>query len=235
LIVERRPLNSFPLGQGWVDVSCVTGGPTAVRLPSTSMKLEDFEMAVIELAHTGVRITVANVVVRLKLPPTQVEAWLDELATKGRLDVEVDDREGFVFYRVRGLSTASRNEASRALAPYGERAMREAAASVLDDRFRSSALPPEKRKRLLFGFLLGLFLPGLGLLYAAPWATAIVATLAAVVLLVLAKLPLVGGLIGAATAIASAVAGLLYTAEYNKRGKRSPVFEKRLPGLPKSR
>jgi hypothetical protein len=59
--------------------------------------------------------------------------------------------------------------------------------------------------------------------------------LAAVVLLVLAKLPLVGGLIGAATAIASAVAGLLYTAEYNKRGKRSPVFEKRLPGLPKSR
>jgi hypothetical protein len=188
------------------------------------MKLDDFEMAVIDLAHDGVRITVPNVVARLKVPPTKAEAWLDELGAKGRLEVEVDG-DGIVYYRVRGLTTRAR--ADRAgLVPYGERAVRQAAEGALRERFGQSSLPKDKRKNLLVAFLAALILPGLGLFYAAPWIAAIVATLGAIVLLWLAKIPLIGGIIAAATALTSGVAGLLYAVEYNKTGKRTHIFDK---------
>ena len=189
------------------------------------MKLDDFEMAVIDLAHDGVRLTVPNVVARLKVPPTKAEAWLDELGAKGRLEVEVDG-DGIVYYRVRGLTTKAARGDRGGLVPYGERAVRQAAEGALRDRFGQSTLPKDQRKNLLVAFLAALLLPGLGLFYAAPWVAAILGTLAAMVLLWLAKLPLIGGIIAAATALTSGVAGLLYAVEYNKSGKRTHILDK---------
>lgn len=189
------------------------------------MKLDDFEMAVIDLAHEGVRLTVPNVVARLKIAPTKTEAWLDELAAKGRLEVEVDG-EGIVYYRVRGLTARARRDPAAALVPYGERAVRRAAAGALNERF-GSTLPKEQRKSLLAAFLLALVFPGIGLFYAAPWVAALVGTLAAAVALgLLAKIWFIGGIIAAATAITSGVAGLLYAVEYNKRGQRTHILGK---------
>ena len=70
------------------------------------MKFERFELAVIDLASRGVRLTVPNVAACLRLEPQKAEQWLDRMAYEGRLDVEVDESEGYVFYRVRGLGCA---------------------------------------------------------------------------------------------------------------------------------
>jgi epoxyqueuosine reductase len=40
----------------------------------------------------------------LHLEFARADAWLDRMAQEGRLDVELDENEGLVFYRVRGLS-----------------------------------------------------------------------------------------------------------------------------------
>ena len=89
------------------------------------------------------------------------------------------------------------------------------------------AKPPQAQKSLALGFLLGL-IPGVGLFYAAPIATAALATLFVTVALTVVGwfgwIPLLGWLIGKlafmALSLASGVLGLLYANAYNKAGQR---------------
>ena len=74
------------------------------------MDYAKFQVAVVEIAHDGVPLTVANVVARMRLEPEEAEKKLDRMAKEGRLDLEVDENEGVVVYRVRGLSPKSMNE-----------------------------------------------------------------------------------------------------------------------------
>jgi hypothetical protein len=167
------------------------------------MKFEPFELAVIELASRGVRLTVPNVAAALRLEPGKAEQWLDRMAYEGRLDVELDEEEGYVFYRVRGLSPMPTTLVPR-------------------PTFRMM----RAHKSITAGALLGLLVPGLGLVYAAPVsvaAIAAIATLAAVKML--GVLPLFGPILSSIAlgiaALTSAVLGALYVKQYNRFGRRT--------------
>ena len=195
------------------------------------MKLKDFEMAIIELAHEGVRLTIPNVVARLKVKPDQAEKWLDDLAREDKLEVEIDEDEAIIYYRVRGLTvTAEKGGVGSDLAALGNQAVAAASLGVALgglNREKASPLPKDQRKSLLAGLLLGLLLPGLGLFYAAPWLVAVLGTVG--ILLVwklLGWIPLIGSLVIGTYALGSALLGGLYTAEFNRTGKRAKLMNK---------
>ncbi|MBW2454623.1 MAG: hypothetical protein JRI68_08935 [Deltaproteobacteria bacterium] len=194
------------------------------------MKLKDFEMAIIELAHEGVRLTIPNVVARLKVKPKQAEAWLDDLAKHDKLDVEIDEDEAIIYYRVRGLTVTAADQPSigSELSAIGDKAMAAAQLGVAlgrSNRGPSKPVPEEKRKSILAGILLGLFLPGLGLAYAGPWLLAVLGTVGFVLVWkLLGWIPLIGGLVMGTYALASALLGGLYTAAFNRTGKRAKLI-----------
>ena len=199
------------------------------------MKLKDFEMAVIELAHEGVRLTIPNVVARLKVKPKQAEDWLDGLAKEGKLDVEIDEDEAIIYYRVRGLSVRAKADrgVGSELSAIGDKAMAAAQlGAALGRRTGEPAKPlaADQRKSVLAGILLGLFLPGLGLAYAGPW---LLAALGAVGFVLVWKLlgwiPLIGGLLMGVYAVASALLGGLYTVAFNRTGKRARLITRTDP------
>jgi len=82
----------------------------------------------------------------------------------------------------------------------------------------------KKSKSVLVAFILGLLLPGVGLLYAAPW---LVAGLGAVFALLVYKLfawiPLVGSVVMGLMALTSAGLNVLYARAYNRNGQRMAV------------
>jgi hypothetical protein len=182
------------------------------------MTRDDFEVAVIDLASRGVRLTTANVAAFVRLSPGKVEAWLDELAFAGRLEVELDEAEGLCFYRVRGLTPT----------PPG-------ALAIAPIRYDATPTAPARRhKTPLLAALLGLALPGVGLLYAAPLSAAVFATVATLVSVkMLGALPLVGWLLKSVAlgicAIVSALLGSKYARVYNLHGRRAHISFDGLP------
>jgi len=171
------------------------------------MNYDRFELSVIELASRGIRLTVANVTASLHVEPSRAEEWLDRMAQEGRLDVEIDEDVGLIFYRVRGLSPPS-TALVHGWQPQG-RAIEQ----------------PKGPKSAAVGAVLGLVLPGVGLLYAAPWTAAAIGTVGTIVLVkMFAALPLIGWLLSSIVlglcAIGSGLAGMLYTHEYNRQGGR---------------
>jgi VIT1/CCC1 family predicted Fe2+/Mn2+ transporter len=213
------------------------------------MKLRDFEMRVIELAADGERITIPNVVARLKIKPDQVEKWLDELAREQKLDVDIDEEEAVLVYRVRGLSVKAK-AAERARSPEARSAGaaetgRKAIAKLEEVERKLATVgaaagiadgwePPARggpKKSVLAGTLLGAVLPGLGLLYAAPIPVAIAATLAVAVVVaaigIVGWIPFIGGLVSklvwVTLALSSGLLGALYVRAFNLRGERAPL------------
>ena len=179
------------------------------------MNYDRFELSVIELASRGVRLTVANVTASLHVEPGKAEEWLDRMAQEGRLDVEIDEEVGLIFYRVRGLSPTA-----TALAQSWQTGER-----VLEH--------PKGPKSAAAGALLGLLFPGVGLLYAAPWTVAALGTVGTLVLVKMFEaLPLIGWLLSSIAlgvcALASALAGMLYTHEYNRRGGRQHLHRQQV-------
>jgi hypothetical protein len=90
-------------------------------------------------------------------------------------------------------------------------------------------IPQSKRRKVRTAALLGL-LPGIGLAYAAPWPTVVVATLGVLVGLKVAGFFWLGVPFFICAAVASAVAGAMYAHRYNQTGRRTPLFaaERRL-------
>jgi hypothetical protein len=204
-----------------------------------------FSVAVIEIASEGTRLTTANVVSRLRIDPARAEKMLDQMARDGRLDLEVDESEGVVVYRVRGLTTRvadvgwsrfpSRSPGlGSALRNLGVDPMHVGTALAFGKPFRkSSPLPRSLQRSVPAGVALGGLLPGAGLAYAAPWASAAIAT--AVVIVGFELLPLLLAIPFLLCAmIVSAVLGGLYTWRYNQTGRRSPLSgepgSRQLPG-----
>jgi len=171
------------------------------------MSFDRFELAVIELASRGVRLTVANVAANLHVAPTKAEEWLDRMAREGRLDLELDEVVGLVFYRVRGLSPPPRDLAIVPPPP-------------------PEPIEPKKHKSTALAAALGLILPGAGLVYAAPVSAAAVCGLVTLVVVkMLAAFPLLGPLLSSIAlglcALGSAMLGLLYARQYNRHGRRT--------------
>jgi hypothetical protein len=70
--------------------------------PATPAAADDFEMRFLELAHkSNERLTVASVAYALKLPSSQVETHLEDLAARDVIVRDVDD-EGNLFFRLPG-------------------------------------------------------------------------------------------------------------------------------------
>lgn len=172
------------------------------------MTFDSFELAVIELASRGVRLTVANVASHLHVAPAKAEEWLDQMAREGRLDLELDEVVGLIFYRVRGLTPPPQDIVPR---PVPSRPM---------------PADPKGKKSTAVAAALGLLLPGAGLVYAAPVsAAAVVGLVVLVAVKMLSAFPLLGPLLSSIAlglgALASAVLGLLYARQYNRHGRRT--------------
>lgn len=173
------------------------------------MTKDRFELAIIELASRGVRLTVANVAAHLRVAPNKAEQWLDQMAREGRLDLELDEVVGLVFYRVRGLTPPP---SDIVVAPRPPRP--------------PSPPQPSGNKSVAVAAALGLMLPGAGLVYAAPVSAAAVCGLVTLVAVkMLAALPIVGWLLSSTAlgicALASGVLGMLYAKQYNRHGRRT--------------
>ncbi len=166
-----------------------------------------FQIAAIDLAAKGVPLTVANVVAHVHIDPARTELFLDRMTRDGRLDLEVDEAQGFVVYRVRGLSTST--------------------GRVVPDLVTSRwFVPPvrlfERRKSVTLAIGLAALLPGIGLVYAAPLRVVLMASL--VVLFVgnsIASSMLLAPLFWVSASIVSALFGGLYAVRFNQEGQRA--------------
>ncbi|MCC6526592.1 MAG: hypothetical protein IT373_28345 [Polyangiaceae bacterium] len=197
------------------------------------MKFPEFETAVIELASEGTPITTANVVAHLKMRPATAEAWLDKMAKDGRLDVDVDEEDAVLVYRVKGLTVkgpGAKKEGTAAKLVRDLEAWEPPARALGLARGASGgrALAAGQKKSVLLGALIGL-VPGLGLFYAAPFSVALVASVAVLVVVgalkILALVPLLGGFIWflgvGALVVVSALLGAMYAHLYNQHGRRT--------------
>lgn len=82
----------------------------------------------------------------------------------------------------------------------------------------------KKNKSALLAFILGLLLPGLGLLYAAPWLVAAVgAVFALLTYKLIAWIPIIGPVAWGLVALTSAGLNVLYVRAFNRTGRRMPV------------
>ncbi len=181
------------------------------------MSYENFQVEVIELGSRGVPLTVANVVAHLRAPPERVQRGLDKMAREGLLDLEVDENEGVVVYRVRGLSSFELARRGTTLPIHAPRV-----APPMFTRRRPELL---EHKSVTLAVVLGALVPGIGLAYAAPLRV----VLAASVLVVLFGRVLGASLIFAplfwVLAIAtSALFGGLYALRYNQEGHRARLL-----------
>jgi hypothetical protein len=197
-----------------------------------------FQVAAVELASEGTPLTVANVVVGLRIGASEAERHLERMQREGHLDEELDEAEGVVVYRVRGLTK------KRGGGDSFTGALRNAAVgTMLKQRLGtslgvgdSSSSGLAQPRKVATGVLLGAVVPGLGLAYAAPWKVVAIATIVVVVgfkVLAFFSLMFAVPFLVAAAAL-SAILGGLYTWQFNQTGKRvalssDPEIRKRLP------
>ena len=204
-----------------------------VRL--ASMDRDQFESEVVALASEGTPLTIANVAARTRMPPRKAEAMLDDMLRGGHLDTEIDEREGVLVYRMKGLTPGagkkrvavdSRREGSSG-------GFMSAASDVLvrqtAQRAKAAVMAnPSGGRSILWGIGLGAVFGPLGLLYAAPIVTALLGTVAYLITLkVLGWIPLVSMLVPLVVAlvhISSAALGGLSAHRFNKAGKRMPLL-----------
>ncbi len=199
------------------------------------MDYAKFQVAVIEIASDGTRLTLANVVARLGLDLGRAEQMLDRMAREGRLDLEVDETEGVIVYHVRGLEPRPRATGAGAFDGLRRLGLDRAWGAGFDAhagtamafgaplaRREPRGLPRSLRRSVAIGVLLGAVFPGAGLAYAAPWSVVIAATLFVWVgfqvlsgVTVLLAVPFV-----IASMVISAILGGLYTHRYNQTGRR---------------
>jgi hypothetical protein len=136
---------------------------------------------------------------------------LDRMAREGRVDVELDEDRGVIFYVVRGLTPPPAHLAVRPI-DYGA--------------YYAQQTAPKGDKSVAIAAVLGLLFPGVGLLYAAPWTAALAVGLGTLVVVkMVAAIPLLGWLLSPAVmgvcALASGVLGAMYARKFNRAGKRT--------------
>ncbi len=209
------------------------------------MEYDDFRDAVNELADSGTRVTKGNVALRLKIEPATAGTMLDRMTREGRLELDIDERSGEIFYvmgRARGTADEDRprprSDGKSALAEIGKaldgdplaKAKIGLGAALAMGKAGSGgiALAPEQRRKLGLGILLGGLLPGIGLFYTAPLPVAVGASVAFILCFkVIGLIPILSSFLiipfVAVCAVASAVLGGLYTWQYNQTGKRTPL------------
>ncbi len=199
------------------------------------MDYPQFQVAAVELASEGTPLTVANIVVGLRIGVSEAERHLERMKREGHLDADRDD--GVIVYRVRGLTPKRRGDSLTG-------ALRKAAVgAMVQQKLGALGLPGASAtglaqpRKIATGALIGAVVPGLGLAYSAPWKVVALATVVVVVgfkVLAFFSLMFAVPFLVAAAAL-SGILGALYTWQYNQAGHRvslstDPEIKKRLPG-----
>ena len=195
------------------------------------MDRDRFEAEVVALASEGVPVTIANVAARTRLPMRKAESMLDEMLRAGHLDSDIDESEGVIVYRVKGLTARkgrTRVAVGSTLDDLQSRAVRSAGEVLVKQsaqRAKRAILekPEDGKKSVLYGALWGLIGP-IGLAYSAPWLTVLLST---VVYAVLWKIPVVNSILGALFIfihLTTALLGAAYVFRYNQTGRRSSLL-----------
>ncbi len=212
------------------------------------MDREAFEAEVLALAGSG-RVTVADVSARSGLTERTCETLLARMVRDGRLDRDGDEAAPAYRAPARERARGSERPAPRRSEPPADEARSGlgeierdvhgeviAAAGKLvvaqaGERIQAAiGMAHNDRRSLGIAALAGLLLGPLGLFYAAPWATAIVATAVYLGLRWLPFWPTEGAwrfwlVVHALFGFAS----FLYAVRFNRTGERSPL----LPPRPK--
>ena len=203
------------------------------------MDYPQFQVAAVDLASDGTPLTVANIVVGLRIGASEAERHLAQMAKEGHLDSDFDESEGVVVYRVRGLTKkGSGKSLSGALrnAAVGTMLQQKLGTSFGLGGTSDKALAGTQPRKVATGVLLGAVVPGLGLAYAAPWKVVAAATIVVIVgfkVLAFFSLMFAVPFLVAAAAI-SGILGGLYTWQFNQTGQRvalssDPEIRRRLP------
>jgi hypothetical protein len=212
------------------------------------VEYDDFQDTVQDLADSGTRLTKGNVALRLKIDPASAGKMLDRMTRDGRLELDIDERSGEIFYEMRRRDAAAAPRASSsksALAGLGKAldssgaltAAKLGTALVMAKAGAGGVtVAPEKRRQIALGVILGGLLPGFGLAYTAPWPVVVASSVVvALGIKVIGLIPLFSSFLlipfVAVCAVASAVLGGLYTWQYNQTGKRTALGDE--PTSPK--
>jgi hypothetical protein len=185
-----------------------------------------FEAEVVSLAADGVKLTVANVAARSLLPPRGVEGMLDSMVASHRLDSEVDEAQGIVVYRVRGLDPGATRSRLAVIERELEGDAEPPRRAVMGPRYVVSR-EAAGSKSVLAGTALAFFFGPLGLLYAGPLEEVALGFLGFVSLLCASSIPLLGRLAGAFIPFvwfASIAVQIVYVARFNANGQRTGLL-----------
>lgn len=202
-----------------------------------------FQDAVIDLADDGTRLTKAAVAGRLSLDPARAGEMLDRMTRDGRLELDIDERSGEIFYTQSTRQKAPDRKAGSGLSALrdlesaidkGGLAAKVGTAMVLGGEGK---LPADRRRKLGLAVVLGGLFPGLGLAYAAPWPIVVAASVVVVVgTKVLSLIPLLSSFLVVpflvVCALGSAILGGMYAWSYNQEGRRAPLGDE--PVSPKA-
>ncbi|MFT3772868.1 MAG: hypothetical protein QM820_46370 [Minicystis sp.] len=205
-----------------------------------------FQDAVIELAEDGTRLTKAAVAAGLDIEPARAGELLDRMCREGGLELDIDEGSGEIFYtpsKRRTAAAPARKSKGGGLAALrdlesaidkGGLAAKVGTALVLGGEEKT---PPENRRKLALGVVLGGLFPGFGLAYAAPWPIVVAASAAVVIgVKLLSLIPILSSFLVVpflvVCAAASAILGGMYTWSYNQEGKRAPLGDE--PVSPKA-
>jgi hypothetical protein len=192
------------------------------------MDRDRFEAEVFALAADGVKLTVANVAARTRLSPRETEEGLDAMVAAHRLDSEIDESQGFVFYSVRGLDAdAARNRlAILELEVHAESAARDRLATR---SARPAAIERHREKSVVGGVILAVVFGPLGLLYAGPAEEVAVYFITFLAASFLGGIPILGflaqGLAGFLW-LASIALQIIYVSRYNANGQRTGLVKR---------
>ncbi|APR76103.1 Hypothetical protein A7982_01450 [Minicystis rosea] len=199
-----------------------------------------FQDAVIEIAEDGTRLTKAAVAAHLAIEPARAGELLDRMCREGGLELDIDEQTGEIFYTPSTRRPPAPSRASRPTSKKGGLATLRDLESALEKGGLAAKvgtaivlgskekLPPERRRKLALGMVLGGLFPGFGLAYAAPWPVVVVASAIVVVgVKVLSLIPFLSSFFLVpflvVCALTSAVLGGMYAWTYNQEGKRAPL------------
>ena len=226
-LADTRKANA-PAKSSSLDSAPSSPRDSATRVISDE-PIAHFEVQVIDLARTGVPLTVSNVVAATGLTRENAVAWLNELSDRNELLREEHEGMG-PLYHVPGLTVTppAQGRLGRARAPIYR--------WLQIHPEIPPRIPAEARKSVPFGACFAGLVPFIGLLYAAPfWSAALITGGIAIALGLLGALPVVGRGLGYLTPVLwvtlHGVFGAAYTWHYNRHGKRTALRAVNYDGL----
>ena len=208
------------------------GASSSARDPTTGSPVTTysrFEVGVIELASAGIAVTAPNMVAKLGVELWEAEQWLERMVDRGTIEPADDAPGGVRAYRVRGLTLAP---APPSLAVRLGPLRTQLFAWLAIDMAEPETVDEKKRKRFDVGVAVGALMPGVGLIYAAPfWSTLMALVLGGLAVGWAGSLPVVGFVLRFLApllfAVGSGALAAVYVWHYNRAGKRTSLHAAR--------